>query len=83
MLAQRASLLLTLMAVCSCIVDRTYYTYLGLDIAASAEEISAAYIAKKDKLTAIEEEETRNNKSKLLEEGIHFASHSLRCAQQH
>lgn len=76
-------LLLTLMAVCSCVVDRTYYTYLGLDITASPDEISAAYLTKKDKLAAIDEEETRNNKSKLLEEGTFFANYSLRCAQQH
>lgn len=65
----RVIALLTLLSLASAIVDRTYYTYLGLDITASADEIAQAYTSKKEKIMGIEEEESRNGKLKILEEG--------------
>lgn len=64
------------------IVDRTYYTYLGLEITATPEEIASAYAAKKEKIMGIEEEESKNSKLKILEEGNSLSDFSLRRTGQ-
>lgn len=69
--------LFCLVYLCSSIVDRTYYIYLGLDIQATQSQIQSAYQEKKAKIESLQDPAARETKTKLLEEGRFGDNHSL------